>query len=139
MEAALRIEAIDRAKRWGVSVSACVLVGLAACAWLQVADADASVRHCAPVVSKTGPGFTKASVVIVTGRVDCQKSRKVIFEALSTASYKSKQINGWDCQSTGKGGSGVYGARCSTQGEKGEEVIKSTVPEHCGGCDNIRD
>lgn len=64
---------------------------------------------------------------------------RVIYRALSTSPYKSKQINGWDCETTTKGRSGVYGARCTTQGEKEEEIIKSTVPQRCPGCDGIRD
>ena len=63
-----------------------------------------------------------AIVLIVTGRTDCEKSRKVIFRALSNTRYESKAINGWHCASSAKGGSGVYGARCTTEGEKGEDA-----------------
>jgi hypothetical protein len=135
----MRIEAIDAVRRCGVAVSACVLLLMAIGAWFDATESDAAARHCAPVVTSAGPGFTKASVLIVSGRVDCQKSRKVIFKALSTIAYESTQVNGWNCKSTSKGGSGVYGARCTAEGEKGEEVIKSTVPQRCPGCDNIRD
>jgi hypothetical protein len=135
----MRLEANDGVRRLGIGVGACVLLMVAIGAWLNATESDAAARHCAPVVTNVGPGFTKASVLIVSGRVDCQKSRKVIFRALSTTAYESTQINGWNCKSASKGGSGVYGARCTTEGEKGEEVIKSTVPERCPGCDNIRD
>ena len=135
----MRSEAIGNAKRWGLAVCACALLALCMGAWLQATESEAGARRCAPVVTKTGPGYTQASVLIVDGRVDCEKSRKVIYEALSTSSYKSKTINGWDCESTQKGRSGVFGARCTTEGEKELETIKSTVPQRCPGCDGIRD
>jgi hypothetical protein len=134
----MRFEAIDGMKRRGVGVCALALLVLAAGAWLQTTESDAA-RRCAPVVTGTGPGLTKASVLILSGRVDCEKSRKVIFKALSTTSYKSRQINGWDCESTTRASSNdLYGARCTTQGEREEETIKSTVPHRCHGCDGIR-
>jgi hypothetical protein len=116
----------------------CVLA-LGAVAWLQAPEADAAGRRCAPVVTAAGPGFTQASVLIVTGRVDCEKSRKAIFRALSTTPYESRTIEGWHCRSSARGGSGVYGARCTREGEKGEEVIKSTLPQRCPGCHKTRD
>ena len=114
-------------------------LAVGAAAWLQAADSDAAGRRCAPVVTAAGPGFTQASVLIVSGRVDCEKSRKVIFKALSTTRYKSRTIEGWRCRSSAKGGSGVYGARCTMQGEKDEEVIKSTLPQRCPACHKTRD
>jgi hypothetical protein len=111
---------------------------LGSIAWLQ-ADQSAAALHCAPVVTGAGPGFSQATVLIVTGRTDCEKSRKVIYAALSTVSYKSKPVNGWYCASTARGDSGVYGARCTTEGEKGEVVIKSTIPQRCPGCHKTRD
>ena len=134
----MELEASAALKRWGIGICACALVVLGLSAWLQ-ADNSAAARRCAPIVTTTGPGFTQASVLIVTGRTDCEKSRKVISAALSTTSYKKKLVNGWQCASTAKGRSGVYGARCTTEGEKGEEVIKSTVPQRCPGCDKARD
>jgi hypothetical protein len=122
-----------------LGVCLCVLaLGLGAC-WLHATDSDAASRRCAPVVTNAGPGFTMASVLIVSGRVDCEKSRRVIFKALSTAPYESRRIEGWDCGSSARGGSGVYGARCTREGEKGEEVIKSTRPQRCPGCHKVRD
>lgn len=121
-----------------LSVLLCALaLGLGA--WLQAADSDAASRRCAPVVTAAGPGFTQASVLIVSGRADCEKSRKVVFRALSTTAYRSRTIEGWHCRSSAKGGSGVYGARCTRQGEKGEEVIKSTLPQRCPACHKTRD
>jgi hypothetical protein len=116
----------------------CVLA-LGAVACLQATEAGAAGRRCAPVVTAAGPGFTQASVLIVSGRVDCEKSRKAIFRALSTAPYESRTIEGWDCGSSARGGSGVYGARCTREGEKGEEVIKSTLPQRCPACHKTRD
>jgi hypothetical protein len=122
-----------------LGICLCVFaLGLGAC-WLQAADSDAASRRCAPVVTNAGPGFTMASVLIVSGRVDCEKSRRVIFKALSTVAYESRRIEGWDCGSSAKGGTGVYGARCTREGEKGEEVIKSTLPQRCPGCHKVRD
>jgi hypothetical protein len=130
--------AVAAAKRWGVGVCACALLLLGLSAWLR-ADESSAARYCSPVVTVAGPGFTQASVLIVTGRTDCEKSRKVVFRALSTIPYESRAINGWQCASAAKGGSGVYGARCTTEGEKGEEVIKSTLPRPCPGCHKPRD
>jgi hypothetical protein len=138
MEGEMRIEAIAATKRLGIGVCACALLVLGLSAWLHVGE-SAAARHCAPVVTSAGHGFTQASVLIVTGRTDCEKSRKVIYKALSTTSYGSKRINGWDCASTSKGSSGVFGARCTTEGEKGAEVIKSSVPKPCPGCHKTRD
>lgn len=115
------------------------LLALAAIACLQATESDAAGRRCAPVVTAAGPGFTQASVLIVSGRVDCEKSRKAIFRALSTTPYMGRAIEGWSCRSSGRGGSGVYGARCTKQGEKGEEVIKSTLPQRCPNCHKTRD
>jgi hypothetical protein len=126
------------AKRLGIGVCACALLVLGLSAWLRAEESSAA-RRCSPVVTGAGPGFTQATVLIVTGRTDCEKSRKVIFRALSTSRYESKTINGWDCASAAKGGSGVFGARCTTEGEKGEEVIKSTLPQRCPGCHKTRD
>jgi hypothetical protein len=114
-------------------------LALVAGAWLQATESDAASRRCAPVVTAAGPGFTQAAVVIVSGRVDCEKSRKAIFRALSTTPYESRRIEGWDCRSSARGSSGVYGARCTREGEKGEEVIKSTLPRRCPGCHKTRD
>ena len=124
------------ASRLGVLL--CVLA-LGAGAWLQATESDAAGRRCAPVVTAAGPGFTQASVLIVSGRVDCEKSRKAIFRALSTTPYESRTIEGWNCRSSARGGSGVYGARCTREGEKGEEVIKSTLPRRCPACHKTRD
>jgi hypothetical protein len=124
------------ASRPGVLLCALAL-GLGA--WLQAAESDAAARRCAPVVTAAGPGFTQASVLIVNGRVDCEKSRKAIFKALSTTPYRSRTIEGWNCRSTAKGGSGVYGARCTRRGEKDEEVIKSSLPQRCPACHKTRD
>ena len=114
-------------------------LALGAGVWLQAADSEAAGRRCAPVVTAAGPGFTQASVLIVTGRVDCEKSRKAIFRALSTTFFESRTIEGWNCGSSARGGSGVYGARCTREGEKGEEVIKSTLPQRCPTCHKTRD
>ena len=122
----------------GSGICACALLVLGLSAWLHVGE-SAAARHCSPVVTGAGPGFTQASVLIVTGRTDCEKSRKVIFKALSTSPYASRLVNGWNCASTARGGSGVYGARCTTEGEKGEEVIKSTLPRPCPSCHKPRD
>jgi hypothetical protein len=124
------------ATRLGVLLCALAIGGGA---WLQAAESDAAGRRCAPVVTAVGPGFTQASVLIVTGRVDCEKSRKAIFRALSTTPYESRTIEGWNCRSSARGGSGVYGARCTREGEKGEEVIKSTLPQRCPACHKTRD
>ena len=124
------------ATRLGVLLCA---LALGAGAWLQATESDAASRRCAPVVTAAGPGFTQASVLIVSGRVDCEKSRKAIFRALSTTPYRSRTIEGWDCGSSARAGSGVYGARCTREGEKGEEVIKSTLPQRCPACHKIRD
>jgi hypothetical protein len=118
---------------------ACVLAATAIAVWLGAATSDAANRRCAPVVSAEGPGLTKASVLIVSGRVDCEKSREVIFKALSVTPYERLQLKGWDCTSTAEGGSGVFGARCTAEGEKGEEVIRSTLPRRCSGCNKLRD
>jgi hypothetical protein len=126
------------AKRWGIGICACMLLILGSSAWLGAEESSAA-RRCSPVVTGAGPGFTQATVLIVTGRTDCEKSRKVIFRALSTTRYESKSIDGWHCASAAKGGSGVYGARCTTEGEKGEEAIKSTLPQRCPGCHKARD
>ena len=116
----------------------CVLaLGVVAC--LQATESDAAIRRCAPVVTAAGPGFSQASVLIVSGRVDCEKSRKAIFRALSTTPYESRTIEGWNCRSSARGGSGVYGARCTRQGEKDEEVIRSTLPQRCSACHKTRD
>jgi hypothetical protein len=123
----------------GPTAAACVLAAIATVLWLGAATSDAANRRCAPVVSAAGPGLTKASVLIVSGRVDCEKSRKVIFKALSTAPYERRQLKGWDCTSTAEGGSGVFGALCTAEGEKGEEVIRSTLPQRCPGCSKLRD
>jgi hypothetical protein len=91
------------------------------------------------VVTKEGPGFTKASVLIVAGRVDCEKSRKVIWQALSPKRYKHRRIAGWDCASTARASaSGLFGASCEAEGERGREVIKSTTPHRCPDCDSVR-
>jgi hypothetical protein len=124
------------ASRLGVLLS---VLALAALACLQATESDAAGRRCAPVVTAAGPGFTQASVLIVSGRVDCEKARKAIFKALSTTPYESRRIEGWDCKSSARGGSGVYGARCTREGEKGEEVIKSTLPQRCPTCHKTRD
>lgn len=113
--------------------------GLAAVALLGPAAVPAGGRHCSPVVTNLGPGYSKATVLIVTGRTDCEKSRRVIFKALSLTGYGHRQIEGWDCSSTGAGGTGVHGASCTTEGEKGEERIRSTVPQRCPGCDKVKD
>ena len=125
------------AKRLGSASRACALLvlGLTPAA----GGTSSAARRCSPVVTAAGPGLTQATVLIVAGRTDCEKSRKVIFRALSTTRYESKTINGWDCASAAKGGSGVFGARCTTEGEKGEEVIKSTLPQRCPGCHKTRD
>ena len=124
------------ASRLGVLLCA---LALGAGGWLHATESDAAGRHCAPVVTAAGPGFTQASVLIVSGRVDCEKSRKAIFRALSTTPYESRAIEGWDCSSSARGGSGVYGARCTREGEKGEEVIKSSLPQRCPACHKTRD
>jgi hypothetical protein len=124
------------ASRLGVLICA-LAIGVGAL--LQAAESDAASRRCAPVVTAAGPGFTQASVLIVSGRVDCEKSRKAIFKALSTTPYKSRTVEGWDCSSSARGGSGVYGARCTREGEKGEETIKSTLPQRCPACHKTRD
>jgi hypothetical protein len=131
--------ALAGARRRIPSLCASALLVLGVCAWLQATESDAASRRCSPVVTGLGPGFTRASVLIVTGRVDCEKSRQVIFKALSKATYEDKGIEGWACRSTNRGPSGVYGARCTTEGEKGEEVIKSTLPQRCPGCHKTRD
>lgn len=126
------------ATRPGVLLIALALA-LGVGAWLQAVESDAASRRCAPVVTAAGPGFTQASVLIVSGRVDCEKSRRAVFKALSTTPYESRMIEGWDCRSSARGGNGVYGARCTREGEKGEEVIKSTRPQRCPGCHKTRD
>ena len=130
--------AAGAAKRLGIGACACVLLILGLSAGLRAEESSAA-RRCSPVVTGAGPGFTQATVLIVTGRTDCEKSRKVIFRALSTTRYESRAINGWHCASSARGGSGVYGARCTTEGEKGEEAIKSTLPQRCPGCHKARD
>ena len=135
----MSLDAVDHVRRSLLGACACALLIAGVGSGLHAAGAEAANRRCAPVVTSLGPGFTKASVLIVTGRVDCEKSRRVIFKALSTAPYEGKEIAGWDCRSTRRGGSGVYGARCTTEGEKGEELIKSTLPRRCPGCHKIRD
>ena len=103
------------------------------------AETSAAARHCAPVVTNAGPGLTKATVIIVDGRVDCEKSRKVIFKALSATSYKHRTINGWDCESTKRASaSQLFGARCTTEGDVEIETIKSTVPHRCPDCNGIK-
>ena len=92
--------AADGFSGWASSLCA---LALGAVAWLQAAESDAASRRCAPVVTAAGPGFTQASVLIVSGRVDCEKSRKAIFRALSTTPYESRPIEGWDCRSYRQG------------------------------------
>jgi hypothetical protein len=138
MGGVMGLDASAAVKRWALGICACTLVVIGLSAGLQAGE-SAAARRCAPVVTKTGPGLTQASVLIVTGRADCEKSRKVIFEALSTVFYKNRLVKGWHCASTDKGRSGVYGAQCTNEGEKGEEVIRSTVPQRCPGCDKPRD
>ena len=136
----MRFEAMRGAGRWWlVAVGSGALLALVLLSWLGATRSDASGRHCSPVVTNAGPGYNKATVLIVTGRTDCEKSRKVVYKALSTSRYEHHQIGGWDCSSTSKGPSGVYGARCSTEGEIGVEVIKSTLPKRCPGCHKTRD
>ena len=114
------------------------LLAVAGGACLRPAESGAASLRCAPVVTGAGPGLTKAWVWIVSGRVDCEKSREVIFKALSTSPYEEMQIKGWACKSTDRGGSGVWGARCTRDGERGEEVIRSTLPRRCPRCRKIR-
>ena len=85
----MRLGAIAAAKRRASGICLCALLVLGLSAWLDVGE-SAAARHCSPVVTGAGPGFTQASVLIVTGRTDCEKSRKVIFKALSTTSYASR-------------------------------------------------
>jgi len=133
----VKVERIT-ARKLRTLACACALFGVAIAASLQPAGSDAANRRCSPVVTAVGPGFAKAFVLILTGRVDCEKSREVIFKALSTSPYEEKQIKAWDCRSTDRGGSGVYGARCATQGERDEELIRSTIPRRCPACRKIR-
>jgi hypothetical protein len=100
---------------------------------------SAAALHCTPVVTNLGPGFSQATVLIVTGRTDCEKARRVIFKALSRSPYGHRQIEGWDCESTGAGATGIHGASCSTEGEKGITKIRSTVPKRCPGCHKVKD
>jgi hypothetical protein len=120
---------------------ALAICGAALLALLAVSGAEraeAGARHCAQIISRVGPGYTKATVLIVSGRVDCEKSRRVIYKALSGKRYGKRRIAGWSCTSTRPGRSGVFGARCESEGYVGREVIKSSVPQRCPGCHGTR-
>lgn len=125
------------AARWAAVLCAAALLA-AAGLWLGADRAGAGARHCAPVVSRVGPGLTKAKVLILNGRVDCLQSRKVVYRALSKKRYKKRRVAGWTCTSTRHGRSGVFGARCATEGYAGREVIRSTVPQRCPDCHGTR-
>jgi hypothetical protein len=129
-----------RALRRPAAVAAVVALALAAGLSQQPGSSAASgLRYCSPVVTNTGPGYSKASVYILTGRTDCEKARPVIWQALSPSSYKKRQIAGWSCASTSRAGKAdLYGARCERNGPEEYEAIKSTVPHRCGDCDGIR-
>jgi hypothetical protein len=102
--------------------------------------AAAQYRRCSPVAAKSpAGGFDSAAVLVVAGKIDCEKSRREIFKALSATSYKGRQIAGWTCSSTARAGSGhLYGATCSR--EEGErEVVRSTTPKPCSSCTKPRE
>lgn len=134
------IEAIRVFGRRGAAICALAALGLLAGFAHQSGSAEASgLRYCSPVVTNAGPGYSKASFYILTGRTDCEKARKVIWQALSVTSYKQRQIQGWSCASTSRAGSsGLYGARCERDGPDEYEAIKSAVPHRCPDCDGIR-
>jgi hypothetical protein len=112
-------------------------IGALCAASLLDTPAAPAYQYCSPVVTNAGPGFSKAAVLIVSGRTDCEKSRKVIFRALSAKHYDKRKVLGWTCEST-KRADGAYGALCRKSA--GESlVIKSTTPHRCPGCHGTRD
>ena len=127
-------------------VGLALLLFLVAAAWLAAgagnADAHGS-RRCAPVVVKApGGGFDSAAVLIVAGKTDCEKSRRLISKALSAARFEDRQIAGWSCSTTARVSSGhVFGASCVLEsGPNGErEAVRSTTPRPCPGCKSVRD
>ncbi len=130
---------VREARSWGIAaaaVGACALLLLLGL--FNAPGAKAGGKHCAVVVTALGSGLTSASVLVVEGRADCEHSRRVIYKALSTSYYKDRQIEGWDCHST-VAGNGVFGASCSSEGEVGREVIKSSKPKRCPSCNRPRD
>lgn len=120
----------------------CALAALAVLAglWYQPGSSEASgLRYCSPVVTNAGPGYSEASVYILSGRTDCEKSRKVIWQALSATPYGQRQIQGWSCATTDRASkSDLYGVRCEMSGEEEHEAIKSTLPHRCPDCHGIR-
>lgn len=130
-----------RGPRLRGAVACAAVICLALFAWHGAARSEAGgLRYCSPIVTNAGPGYSKASLYIISGRTDCEKSRKVIAQALSPSSYKQRRIQGWDCASTTRAGhSELFGARCEMYGEEEREVIKSTVPHRCPDCHGVRD
>ena len=100
-------------------------------------------RYCSPVVVKApGGGFDSAAVLVTAGKVDCEKSRKLIGKALSPQPYSERQIAGWTCSTTTRASSGhLYGAGCALEsGQGGErEAVRSTTPRPCPSCKSARD
>jgi hypothetical protein len=99
----------------------------------------AQSRRCSPVVGRApSGGFDRATVLVVAGKIDCEKSRRQIWNALSAKSYANRQIGGWTCSSTGRVGSGhLYGATCVREGAE-REAVRSTTPKPCHSCSSIR-
>jgi hypothetical protein len=136
----MRVEALRVVGRSSAAVCVCALLALAFGAWQQTTRSDAAgSKHCSLVVTKAGDTkYSKALVLILEGKVDCEKARKAIFSALSATKYSSRQIGGWTCRSTNRAApSGPYGAECVK--ENPYEVIKSTTPQPCQSCTHIRD
>jgi hypothetical protein len=100
----------------------------------------AQFRRCSPVAGKApSGGFDRATVLVVAGKLDCEKSRLQIFKALSATRYEGRQIAGWTCSSTARAGSGhLYGATCTREGDE-REAVRSTVPRPCHSCSSTRD
>jgi hypothetical protein len=96
-------------------------------------------RRCAPVVGRAPGGFDRATVLVVAGKVDCEKSRHAIWNALSGKRYADRDIQGWTCSSTARVSSGhLFGATCVREdGER--EAVRSTTPRPCPSCSSIRE
>jgi hypothetical protein len=100
----------------------------------------AQFKRCSPVVAHApGGGFDRAAVLVVSGKQDCEKSRRAISGALSSSRYNDRVIGGWTCFSTARAGSGhLYGASCVRESEE-REAVRSTTPRPCHSCSKVRD